>query len=411
MWIASLALFACSCVGPRWEEPEEPAPEVFLREILPDIVPDIPPPAKLRPCCAFGSDLRVRLGPIPVPWVQLDNIISPEDVGPHRYDNGLISMQQSGVGIGVELVQEDNGLVYTCRGGFLDTAHVRDYADWTMYLAGQVALAAVSGVTLSLPSEGASRTIRIEPAPAEIVEITELRERVIAVSSYLAFQLSVWHEISTWLGWSASRAFPEEASAFSPEDLYSNLVGIKIAGRVLRDGRAGSEDEYNAYFSEIFGKSISMLGGLPAEFGRGAAEYVDGIWWQSEERLPSRDLVLKRNMEIGEVIKPWRVTESHWTQRAQDAIEEYCGGDDSPVLLTNPSTYEGVPFSSMATLELKLEKATAKRLPIPLPEDGVLTQTDFPRLIEAIRAKNQQRYGAGADTPVRVEEALGLPHL
>jgi hypothetical protein len=40
----------------------------------------------------------------------------------------------------------------------------------------------------------------------------------------------VWREIATWYGWSALTLFPEEASAFSPEDLYSNLPDIKLAG-------------------------------------------------------------------------------------------------------------------------------------------------------------------------------------
>ena len=227
---------------------------------------------------------------------------------------------------------------------------------------------------------------------------------VIALSQYIAFQLSIWHEISTWLGWSASAMFSAAASAFSPEDLYSNLVGIKIAGRIIADGRASSESEFNAQVSENLIKAVDLLGGVSADVGRRAAAYVDGIWWQSEKRLPSADLVLKRNMDIGEVIAPWRVSMSHWSRDAEEAIKQYCGGDDQPILLSNPSTYQGHGLRPFATLELRLEADTAARLPIPLPESGVLTQSDFPGLIEAIRKTNDERYGSGASTPIRTQD-------
>jgi hypothetical protein len=256
-------------------------------------------------------------------------------------------------------------------------------------------------------TRGRYRTVQIEPLPADLVEWTAIRETVIALSQYLAFQLSVWHEISTWLGWSASAAFSEEASAFSPEDLYSNLVGIKIAGRVLKDRNASSEAEFNEHLSLILVKAVELLGGVPADAGRGAARHVDGIWWQSEKRLPSADLVLKRNMEIGEVISPWRISEAYWTQELEDGVAKYCGGDDQPVLLTNPSTYKGLALNEMATLKLVLEEKTANRLPIPIPEGRVLTQNDFPRLIEAIREVNDERYGAGASTPTRMQSEPG----
>lgn len=311
MLLAAAALMSCTNIAPRWTEVETPpaaaeGSDVFLRELLPETIPDIPAPSKLRPCCAFGSGIKVRLGPIPVPGVTLDNIISPSDVGVHRYDNGLATFQQQEDGL--RLVQETNGLVYTCRGGFIDTAHVRD---------------------------------------------------------------------------------------------YSNLLGIKIAGKVMEHQRASSEQEYDAHVSEVLIKAIDLLGGVEADAGRRAAQYVDGVWWQSTKRLPSADLVLKRNMDTGETIAPWRISLSRWTAGLENAVEQYCGGDERPVLLTNPTHYRGRALNEFATLEFVLEESTAKRLPITLPEGGILTHNDFPRLIEAIRKKNDERYGEGASSPVR----------
>lgn len=406
--VIAIALTSCSNVAPRWSNEDSSASaaakdEVFLRELLPDTVPDIPAPSRLRPCCAFGSGIKVRLGPIPVPGVVLDNIIGPDDVGTHRYDNGLATLQKQEDR--VRLVQETNGLIYTCRGGFIDTAHVRDYSDWTMYFAARIARSADSGTVVELPSEGAVRRVRLESLPAGLTSLEEIRPAVIALSQYVAFQLSIWHEISTWLGWSSTAAFSEEASAFSPEDLYSNLVGIKIAGKVMEDQGAGSEQDYNARVSEVLVKAVALLGGVEEDIGRRAAQYVDGVWWQSSKRLPSPELVLKRNMDVGEVITPWRISLSHWGAGIDNAVEQYCGGDDNPILLSNPTHYRDHALNEFAKLEFVLEEATAKRLPIPLPAGGVLTQDDFPRLIEAIRRKNDERYGEGASTPVRMQDA------
>ena len=45
----------------------------------PRSLPDIPPPGGLRPCCAFGVDLHVKLQGLPVPGT-IGNIDGPEDL-------------------------------------------------------------------------------------------------------------------------------------------------------------------------------------------------------------------------------------------------------------------------------------------------------------------------------------------
>ena len=41
----------------------------------PKTVPRLDPPKALRPCCAFGQDLKAKVGPVPVPIYQLGNKI------------------------------------------------------------------------------------------------------------------------------------------------------------------------------------------------------------------------------------------------------------------------------------------------------------------------------------------------
>src|SRR5262245_44313619 len=54
-------------------------------------VPNVPEPVRLRPCCAFGADLRTRVGVLPIPLLTIGNIIGPDTVGPHKYDGGLLA--------------------------------------------------------------------------------------------------------------------------------------------------------------------------------------------------------------------------------------------------------------------------------------------------------------------------------
>src|SRR5262249_53173886 len=60
-----------------------------------DELPVIHYPRALRPCCVFGEDVKVELGRVLVPGVEIHNILGLGDVGPHRYDNGYISIESS----------------------------------------------------------------------------------------------------------------------------------------------------------------------------------------------------------------------------------------------------------------------------------------------------------------------------
>jgi hypothetical protein len=126
---------------PRWRMVDQPTrddarmalkasdPTQLSRDPSTQSIPPVPIRRRLRPCCAFGADLASKMGPIPVPAFRVGNMLGRDDVGPHTYDSGLLHFRRSEQQT-VALNNEKNGLIYTCRGGFIDTAHVRDYADW-----------------------------------------------------------------------------------------------------------------------------------------------------------------------------------------------------------------------------------------------------------------------------------------
>jgi len=232
-WV--LMLLVAGCVNTqRWQTIRQPdaldAAALLASDSLglqrdqrPEEVPIVPIRERLRPCCAFGSNLRVRVGVLNIPGLSIRNIRSPDQLGHHNYDAGQR-------GKDVNEGSEHNGLVYSRRGGFIDIAHVRDYADWTLYLATRIGRQLETGGAIDLPdNEGGHRRFVLQPIDPEFVKIVGRRNLTASLAVAAGFQLSIWHEIATWYGWSWVSTFPETASAFSPEDLYSNILGTKIA--------------------------------------------------------------------------------------------------------------------------------------------------------------------------------------
>ncbi len=95
---------------------------------------ELSPPESLRPCCAFGYDLHVRAVGIPIPVYQIGNVLTLDSLGKHHYNDSALGAVKNLLG----LSEEQNGLIYTRRGGFIDIAHVRDTADYTFYLFNRI---------------------------------------------------------------------------------------------------------------------------------------------------------------------------------------------------------------------------------------------------------------------------------
>lgn len=402
----TLILASCSYRKPLWEDQPRltddvvasllgPSPtSVFDRDLLAGEVPVVPVRKRLRPCCVFGHGLNAELGPIPIPGIKIQNVIDVDDLGPHRFDAGMLL---AGSDDGDFLESEANGLVYTCRGGFIDTAHVRDYADWTMFVGPALARNLETGATIALPPEGGARSIVLAPIPPEVIETYGRRRLAISMAEWVVFQMSIWHEIATWYGWSSFEAFSERASAFSPEDVYSNVVGIKMAGPVIWQGTAFSEDSYNAAVDQWIAQTLRYLGALDRSHAIEAANAVDHLWWDSNARLPDPALVLRRNIQGGSTVWPWPVPTERLDEDLQHAIETDCGGDAKPLPLRVASRVPGLDFERILRFEIELSPQLAAQESLAELGNHV-TQADFPRMLESIRIMNREEFGLDADS-------------
>jgi len=358
---------------------------------------DFAAPHHLRPCCILGYGLRVELGSVPLPGVRLANIVEHDRIGRHSYDPSAMAFD-NGIDNGF-LSPEINGLTYTCRGGFIDIAHVRDYADWTVYLTGRVESLLDSGGVVELPAEGGQRFVYVVAPGDLLIERVGRRDLAIVLAQWLAFQLSIWHETATWYHWSTWSAFSEEASAFSPEDFYSNMVGINIAGEIIRTSSVVTKRQYDRNMSPAIDIVLRRLGAMPAIGTRYAADSVDGTWWDSTQRLPSKGLLLRRNFNVGPLLVPWTVPRRLYTDGMKAAVESYCDGAGGAAALVAADSVEGIPIRNLVRLDVRVDPRVARSIPSSAGPGRWMSQDDVVALVAVAHAENAREFGPRADRP------------
>jgi hypothetical protein len=339
--------------------------------------------------------LKVDVGVVPVPGFALDNMRGLDDVGPHKYDIGLFESSSSADP--AALARENNGLLYTCRGGFIDLAHVRLWADTTVYLSARVQREMDRGGVIELADQAGKRHILVEPIDAERIADVGRRQLAVALAQWLVFQLSVWHEIASWYGYAAVGTWPEKISAFSPEDIYSNMVGIKLAGGIILSRDSSDEIDYNTAMNAWMSVAFKRMQVTTKASATAAMYAVAGRWWDSTKRIPDWQLVLRRNFETGPSLTPWLVSTAF---APEPGASVGCDNAGPPLRLRNPSSFEGVRFDHDATLQIDVDDTLAANgFPFPRRKSRRITQADFPAIIEEIRRENGAAFGGGHDRP------------
>ncbi|EAW0724337.1 DUF4056 domain-containing protein [Salmonella enterica] len=295
------------------------------------VVSHLSAPESLRPCCAFGYDLHVRAVGVPIPVYQIGNILTLETLGKHHYNDSALGAVKNIVG----LSEEKNGLIYTHRGGFIDIAHVRDTADNTFYLFSRILPDLGRSERYFYSEELGLRRVQLQaftPPPS----MAERYTLAAWLAGNLGFQLAQWHEIAQWYGFQSIAGFSEEISAFSPEDLYSNLLGAHLAIQVILQGQAGSVEAYNAAMDQRLREVLLKLDVATRSETERKFRELDGDWWNSKRRVPDKFLVLKRNYNLAKNRLPTPVS----YEKA------------SPWLLTFPAVVEGYQLARLGELRI-----------------------------------------------------------
>jgi hypothetical protein len=406
--LVTWAGLATGCLGPgKWfPDPHPPAPGVLLQQYLarrggderaqPPRIPEIPARKKARMCCAFGTDLRVKMGDLPIPFLKVGHVLDLGELGPHRYDGATAAIDDRRARAFPG--GESNGLMYTCHGGFIDTAHVRETVDWTAYFISVLDRHLETGTTVTLSPEGAERRLVLHPVPPELVEEFGRDAVIVALAQWIAYQGSVWHEIAQWYGWSLVTLYPETLSGFSPEDPISNAIGVNLLSGIDIEQCLASEKTYNAHVDQLIRKRLAELRPVSADLGEAMVAAVDDAWWDSKASLPDNALVRRRYLDTDTELGAWLVPDHLKTPELRARLAEQCGEHPEPAVVRVPDSLGGIPFGDLATLEIVPSGNTAEQ---PVFEHLTLpiTQADFPRLMEDITASVHAQFGPRADRP------------
>ncbi len=310
------------------------APDLTAEEIA------SPPPKIIRTCCAFGANIGIT----GVPFIKKTEITSVGTMGPHSFLGGR---------------EEKNGNIYTRRGGFIDLGHLRDCADWTAYLYDLIKASKTNRdlIITKIGNEGGEKilTLRI-PDDLDNDDALELAGKI-------AYDLSVWHEIATWFGVSYVPMIPERFSSFSPEDLYSNLLGVHLATMAIK-----SEKDYNEAMTELLAEMLYNLECVDTEEETLIAmQMVDNLWYDSQKRFPNRRILLKRYFDPKSALIPWLVPGIKNTL--------------PPLVLQKPDEQ----LSDLYQLSIKLNFHFPVRDIFSVESDRFVTQKDFSMLIDYIQ--------------------------
>ncbi|WP_396636331.1 DUF4056 domain-containing protein [Maribacter sp. R77961] len=310
------------------------------------------PPRIIRACCAFGYDLKLW----GVPFVNIDQVISITDLEGHHYMGNK---------------SEGTGTVYTRRGGFIDIGHLRDQIDWTRYLYTLIMDSKGKGdVVLSLRNEAGRKKLHLN-IPKTLDE-----NDCILLAGKIAYDFSLWHEISTWYGASTLPFMPEKFSSFSVEDVYSNLLGIHVGMKTLR-----TKLPFNAAATKFIASTLDSLNVVKTtQETYDAYNAVHNKWYTNEKRIPHINITLKRDLDVLKYSRPW-------------IVPDIASTADDPVTLDVPQVDSK---ENLLTSYYQFTIDANRRIPVetlfPNRQSNRISQNDFKILLNAI-TKDLQRMG------------------
>ena len=235
--------------------------------------------------CTVTSEPRLRLGSCATSTFGT-NFIDSNNLGRHCYENFLF---------------ENNGIAYTYRGGDIDIAHVRIAADYVRYSYNKVRKSLMNNdaeLTLKLNVEPSMYFVKLDYPPDWKALPQKERERIadevaLELSQYFTYTMTTWHEVLTWFGYKCMGFLPEQPSAFSWEDIYSNIMGIRLGAQAVQDNEHG----FNDAMTILIKRELENLGIQSRITARKASEKMRGIWFDGFLFIDMRE----RNMDIGSV--------------------------------------------------------------------------------------------------------------
>ena len=329
----------------------------------------LPVSAGTRRCCLLGTNFKM-FGVIPgkQTW-------DPSDLGVHFYGGGT---------------GEYNGNIATCHAGFIDTAHVRYAADLVLRYALLIEQLGPEGGSLSLHPEAGRGKVRIAPLP-EGVPFSE--DYVIETAGSITIDLTSWHEIATWYDFSEMPLYTEKGSSFSPEDPFSNQLGVALGKAALRLSNRRTIS-YNEAMTRLLKAYLLGAGALPesettrildalesdADFNPSVAE---SPWFDPRYQIPNYKRLIKRQTSVfGDV---------HPTRPAPGLLPESCKTANAEETPNDPWTLNQAQLWDRYRIEIQL-KGSTKMGRLLKKSRPIISQNDFPAMIRQIEGEILQEW-------------------
>ena len=262
-------------------------------------------PEAVRPCCAVGNSQKVQVAGLQVPLFRYANTLGLDNLGAHAYEAGVVSYQRKEPG--ARRATEGNGQIYTLRGGFIDLAHVRDTADNTIALFQRIFPNLGESHTIPLPKEIGKREIRLTAFDSSELSMQQRLEVSAQLAARQAYFMAEAHELAQWHGYRSWKPWSEAVSAYSFEDLYSNMLGAKIAYALIINNLTTTRSQYNQHMTSWLHATLEQLGAVEQDRTDLLWDVVDGHWWDSREPLPNKFMLLKRHYQMGDSQSPYLV--------------------------------------------------------------------------------------------------------
>ncbi|WP_157945990.1 DUF4056 domain-containing protein [Vibrio gangliei] len=388
--LSCLGLLLAGCSSHSWVETAQPQPK-DVANMLASNTPvkqevaisanEFELPSSVRPCCAFGNEQHVEVGKVKVPFFQLPNTADIDNIGPHIYGSSQFSMRDNDTT--GSLQGEHNGVLYTLKGGFIDLAHVRDTADNTTGLFYKIYPKLGQEFSIELEPELGARTIHFKAFDVSGLSEADKKKLSIELAAYYAFKMAQGHEISQWHEFKSFPLFPELVSAYSLEDLYSNMLGAKLASKLLMDGLAQSVDDYNRNMSAWLYQTLQYLQALDVTLSSQAFDAVDGQWWDSNTPIPEKYMILKRNYNLTMQQTPLLIREANLTKATDSALKEHINDGIEPLVLTLAEQDFDIVFDEISNMTMAIDEKYRETFTSHIP------QTLYPDFVLDTRVYNQ----------------------
>lgn len=305
---------------------------------------------------------RPRWGYLPTPFG--NPFPDPNNLGTHS--SGFV------------VFTEAAGLVYTCRGGHIDLDHVRGNADCTKYLVKRISETLAkksSGFSFNMTGEMSSHNINftyptnweLEPDKEKIIN-----EIAMDTAPYLTMNATTWHEIMTWFGVHFLGFEPEFNSAFSWEDVYSNLVGVKLGIEAMKE----NDRTFDEAMTVLLYEALKEMGVRPKRVAIEASKSVEGKWYTGN-LIPDMKM---RHFDIGlnGTVTPVLIPNVEGCEECE------------PMKLAMPTTETLKRYGFSMTHEIKPNIFEEKKILYAASANGrIVPEIHFPILIEYMKKEAQ----------------------